>query len=96
MTQISQSDVRWLAQLSSLELSEAEMAELQADLSHILEYIDQLGELDTSGVEPTYQVNDQENIWRDDEVVASRVTREQLLALAPEQKNNQLAVPKVL
>ena len=96
MTQISSDDVRHLAQLSSLQLGDDEIAALRQDIGGILSYIEQLGELDTSGVLPTYQVTDLENVWREDEVVTSDVTREQLLALAPEALNNQVKVPKVL
>lgn len=96
MTQISRDDVQHLAQLSSLHLSDAELDSLQADLSNILQYVQQLSELDTAGVTPTYQVTDLENVWRDDQVIDSQVTREQLLELAPEVANNQVKVPKVL
>ena len=56
MSTITTDDVRHLAQLSSLQLSDEEVANLQLDLGNILNYIDQLSELDTTGVEPTYQV----------------------------------------
>lgn len=96
MTQISSDDVRHLARLSSLQLSDEETEALRQDIGGILNYVEQLGELDTAGVTPTYQVTDLENVWREDEVVTSDVTREQLLALAPEALNNQVKVPKVL
>ena len=96
MIQISRDDVQHLAQLSSLQLADTELDELQADIATILEYIDQLSELDTSGVEPTYQVTDLDNVWRDDTIVESNVSREQLLALSPEALDYQVKVPKVL
>jgi aspartyl-tRNA(Asn)/glutamyl-tRNA(Gln) amidotransferase subunit C len=96
MTQISRDAVLRLAQLSSLTLTDDEIEDLQADLQNILTYIDQLKELDTSGVEPTYQVTGLENVWREDVAKASQVSREDLLALAPEQQDNQIKVPKVL
>jgi aspartyl-tRNA(Asn)/glutamyl-tRNA(Gln) amidotransferase subunit C len=96
MTQISRDDVQHLAQLSSLHLSDSELDGLQSDLSNILQYVQQLAELDTAGIEPTYQVTDLENVWRDDQVVDYQITREQLLELAPEAANNQVKVPKVL
>lgn len=96
MTQISRDDVAHLAQLSSLQLTEGEIDSLQADISNILGYVQQLGELDTSGIEPTYQVTDRENVWRDDVVVENRVTREELLALTTEAVEHQVKVPKVL
>lgn len=95
-TTITQDDVLHLAQLSSLQLVDDEIAALQADLGNILGYIDQLGELDTSGVEPTYQVTDLENVGREDVVNHHEANRDELLKLAPDQLNNQIKVPKVL
>ena len=95
MTTITINDVQRLASLSSLHLSDDEAQALQGDLERIIKYIEQLGELDTTGVDPTYQVTGLENVWRDDEVV-SDVGRDALLALAPDQQNNQVKVPKVL
>jgi aspartyl-tRNA(Asn)/glutamyl-tRNA(Gln) amidotransferase subunit C len=96
MTQISKDDVQYLAQLSNLQLADDEVASLQGDLEHILGYIDQLSELDTEGVEPTYQVTDLETVWREDVVDNYGVDKEVLLALAPERVGDQIKVPKVL
>lgn len=96
MTQISRNDVLHLAQLSLLQLDDGEIDNLQADLVNILGYVEQLGELDTSGVEPTYQVTDLENVWRDDTVIDYGISRETLLELAPAALDNQVKVPKVL
>lgn len=96
MSTITTTDVRHLAQLSNLQLSDDEVENLRSDLENILGYIEQLGELDTTGIEPTYQVTGLENVWRDDEVQMSDVSREQLLALAPEQAAGSVKVPKVL
>jgi aspartyl-tRNA(Asn)/glutamyl-tRNA(Gln) amidotransferase subunit C len=95
-TAISQDDVLHLAQLSNLQLSNDEVASLQTDLANILQYVEQLGELDTSGVEPTYQVTDLENVFRDDVVIKSDADRAALLELSPDQKDYQIKVPKVL
>ena len=96
MSTITTDDVRHLAQLSNLQLADDEVENLRGDLENILGYIEQLGELDTTGVEPTYQVTGLENVWRDDEVQDAGVSREQLLELAPEQADNSVKVPKVL
>lgn len=96
MTTISRDDVRHLAQLSSLQLSDDELDGLQTDIDAILKYVEQLDELDTDGVEPTYQVTDLQNVWRDDKVVQHEVSREQLLALSPAVSDYQVKVPKVL
>jgi aspartyl-tRNA(Asn)/glutamyl-tRNA(Gln) amidotransferase subunit C len=96
MTDVSRNDVAQLATLSSLQLSDDEIDTLQQDIAAILTYVQQLAELDTEGVEPTYQVTDLENVWRDDAVIDEQVTREQLLNLAPASAEHQIKVPKVL
>lgn len=96
MTQITRDDVRHLAQLSSLQLGDDEIEALRADLENILGYIEQLSELDTTGVEPTYQVTDLQNVWREDVVDNYGVDRDTLLALAPATDAQQVKVPKVL
>lgn len=93
---ISDDDVRHLAALSNINLSEKETKSLKTDLGQILAYIGQLDELDVSGVEPTYQVVDLQNVWREDEIQDYGVSREDLLALTAEQAENQIKVPKVL
>jgi aspartyl-tRNA(Asn)/glutamyl-tRNA(Gln) amidotransferase subunit C len=96
MTQITRDDVLHLARLSSLELNDSEIDGLQKDIGNILGYVEQLGSLDTKGVEPTYQVTGLENVWRDDEVIDYNVSREDLLARSPQSAANQVKVPKVL
>lgn len=96
MTHISSDDVHYLAQLSNLQLSTRETESLRTDLEGIIGYIEQLSELDTSGVEPTYQVTDLANVWRDDVIDTYDVTTESLLSLAPSQEASQIKVPKVL
>jgi len=96
MTNISIDDVQHLAQLSSLQLDDNEAEALRVDLGNILGYIEQLSELNTEGVEPTYQVTDLQNVWRDDVVDDYGTGRDVLLALAPDADKNQIKVPKVL
>lgn len=96
MTQISRNDVQHLAQLSSLALSDQKVDDLRTDIAGILEYVDQLQELDTTGVEPTYQVTDLDNVWRDDAIDDYGINRDDLIAIAPDSLNGQIKVPKVL
>lgn len=96
MTDISTTDVQYLAQLSHVALSDEEVDALRVDLGNILGYVEQLSELDTSGVEPTYQVTDLENVWRDDTVDNYGIDNDVLIALAPENEAHQIKVPKVL
>ena len=94
--EIKREDIIHLGELSDFELSEEEIERLSKDLSGIIKYISQLDELDTEGVEPTYQVFEMENVWRADEILPQDASREQLLALTKEEKDNQIKVPKVL
>lgn len=96
MTEISRDDVQRLAQLSSIALSDSELDALAPDITNILGYIDQLSAIDTDGVEPTYQVTELENVWRADEIDDYGINRDDLLALAPDSKDGQIKVPKVL
>ena len=94
--EIKREDILHLAKLSNFSLSEAEVAGLEKDLDGIVKYISQLNELDTEGVEPTYQVFEMENVWREDEILEQDATREELLALSREVVDNQIKVPRVL
>lgn len=96
MSTITTADVQRLANLSSLQLSDEETDNLRADLQNILSYIEQLGELDTTGLEPTYQVTGLENVYRDDVVADTTVTKDTLLDLAPAVQDGAIKVPKVL
>ncbi len=88
--------IKHLAKLSDFALSEKEIESLTGDLQNIIKYISQLDELDTEGVEPTYQVFEMDNVWRNDEILEQDASREELLALTKEEKENQIKVPKVL
>jgi len=96
MTQISRDDVLHLAQLSKLELADAEIDGLRIDISNILGYVEQLNKLDTTGIDPTYQVTGLSNVWRDDTVIDYGISRQELLARSPEVADFQVKVPKVL
>jgi len=93
---ITKEDVQHLAKLSSISISEEQIEPLMKDLDSIVNYFSQLDELDTDGVEPTYQCFEMQNVWRDDEIVEFEANREDLLALTVESEDNQIKVPKVL
>lgn len=96
MNKISNSDVQHLADLSGLELSSDEISDIQKNLAEILDYFDNLKQLDTSDVKPTYQINDLENVYRDDIPDQGVATRQQLLELAPDRTENSIKTPKVI
>ena len=88
--------IKHLADLSNFSLNGEETKSLEKDLQGIIKYISQLDDLDTSDVEPTYQVFEMGNIWREDEILEQDANREEFLALTKEEKDNQIKVPKVL
>ena len=93
---ITREDIKHLAKLSNFSLTDEEEISLGKDLENIIGYISQLDELDTTGVEPTYQVFEMQNVWRDDEILPQEADREALLNLSAETRDNQIKVPKVL
>ncbi len=96
MHTISRDDIIKLATLSSLKLTDEEIDSLQVDVGNILSYVEQLNELDTKDVTPAYQVTGLSNVFRKDVINSGEVSREQLLALAPDSQDLQIKVPKVL
>lgn len=94
--EVNQDTISHLAELSSFALTDDERNRLVSDIKGIVNYISQLDELDTNGVEPTYQVFEMTNIWREDETTPQDADHEALLGLAREVKDHQIKVPKVL
>ena len=92
---VSKDDVRHLATLSQINVSDEQAEALTTQLDNIVKYINMLDELDTEGVEPTFQVTGLQNVMRDD-VIEEQLPRETLLALAPDQEAGKVKVPKVL
>lgn len=86
---ISDETIEYVGILAKLELSEEEKEAAKKDMGRMLDYIDKLGELDTTGVEPMSHVFPVQNVFREDVV-----TNEQTLANAPGEKDNMFVVPK--
>lgn len=93
---ISIDDVYYVAGLAKIAVSEEEAVQLQVELDAILGYVRQLNELDTAGVEPTYQVTGLSNVDREDELITYGVDQQALLNNAPHVQDGQIKVPKVL
>lgn len=81
--------------LAKLELSDEEKEQAKKDMSRMLDYIDQLNELDTSGVEPMSHIFPARNVFRED-VVTNGDDREAILSNAPKQKDDAFKVPKTV
>lgn len=96
---ITKEDVLRVAELAHLELSDAEVESLRAQLDSILSYIDKLKKLDVSGIEPMAQVlqasANPDAALRDDAVRPSSVVA-QILEQAPESKKPYFRVPRVI
>lgn len=99
---ITREQIDHLAELSNFKLEDEEKESLRGDLENIIKYISELDSLNTEGVEPTYQVFEMENIWREDEILPQDADREKLLETAPAfhgkdgVEDYQIKVPKVL
>ena len=92
---IDREEVKKVANLARLEISEAEEVEFTTQLNSILEYFDQLSELDTADVAPTTRAIELSNITRPDKLMPFS-EKEALRAAAPEQQGDFFRVPKIL
>lgn len=92
---IDAEQVRKVARLARLELTDAEVEEFTGQLGAILEYVEKMNELDTAAVEPLAHCLPIHNVFRQDEIRESLGT-EQTLANAPERDGSFFKVPKIL
>ncbi|MBP3602666.1 MAG: Asp-tRNA(Asn)/Glu-tRNA(Gln) amidotransferase subunit GatC [Lachnospiraceae bacterium] len=90
---ISDEIIEYVGILAKLELSHEEKQEAKKDMGRMLDYIDKLGELDTTDVEPMSHVFPMQNVFRED-VVTNGDTREAILKNAPQEKDGMFVVPK--
>ena len=92
---ITRQDAEHVALLSRLEFSGEELDKFTGQLDAILEYIDVLNQVDTSGVEPLAHVLDLKNVVRPD-VVRTSLSRELALSNAPEAEDGFFKVPRIV
>lgn len=92
---ISDETIEYVGILAKLELSPEEKEQAKKDMAGMLDYIDKLNELDTSGVEPMSHVFPVNNVFRED-VVTNRDEREKILKNAPAAKDGSFMVPKTV
>lgn len=92
---IEREEVRKVANLARLNITEAEETEFTTQLNSILEYFEQLSELDTADVPPTTRAIETSNITRADELIPF-ADKEELLKAAPEQQGEFFRVPKII
>jgi len=92
---VSNEQVRHIAKLARIAMSDAEIERLVPELNNILGWVEQLGEVNTDGFEPLATVIDQKLRLRDD-VITDGDIRDDVLANAPEAQHGFFAVPKVI
>ena len=88
-------DVKKIAKLARIRLSEEDVAHYGREINGILKWIEQLQEVNTDGVAPLASVSDQPLPWRKDEVTDGNI-QEQILKNAPNASYGCFAVPKVI
>ncbi len=88
-------DVRYVAHLARLHLSEDEADKLQGQLEQILQHVRELSALDVEGVEPTAHAMPVNNVFRDDKTKPC-MDHEKAMANAPKSRNGQFIVPKIV
>jgi aspartyl-tRNA(Asn)/glutamyl-tRNA(Gln) amidotransferase subunit C len=92
---VNADQVRHVAKLARIAMSDAEVEALVPELNNILKWVDHLSEVDTEGVEPLTAVIENHLRLRDD-VVNDGGVRDKVLANAPDAQHGFFAVPKVI
>jgi aspartyl-tRNA(Asn)/glutamyl-tRNA(Gln) amidotransferase subunit C len=92
---VSTEQVRHIAKLARIAMSDEEIGRLAPELNNILGWVEQLAEVNTDGIEPLTAVIDQKLRLRDDAVTEGNI-RDEILANAPEAQHGFFAVPKVI
>ena len=89
-------DIDYVANLARMELSDDEKARLGGQLDDILGYFEKLNAVDVEGVEPMAHAHKVFNVWREGDEPGETYDPEVLTKMAPEQRENQVVVPKVV
>ena len=92
---VTNEQVRHIARLARIAMSDEELERLVPELNNILGWVEQLGEVETDGVEPLTAVIDQKMRLRED-IVNDGNIRDEVLANAPDAQHGFFAVPKVI
>ncbi len=90
---LSNEQVKHIAKLARLPLAEDELTKYASDLNAILGYVEQLQELDTTGVEPMVAAVKHQKAWREDKIIESDTVA--MLANAPDKEDTAIKVPQM-
>lgn len=95
VSRISTEEVKHVANLARLAVTEEEVQKFTQQLDAIIVYAEQLNELDTENVEPTSHVLDMKNVMRED-IPSKGLPQEDVLKNAPEHQDGQIKVPSII
>lgn len=96
MANLTNKDVLKLASLAKLKLSESEITQFTTELDQILHYVEQLKDVNVSGLKPTNQVTGLSNVMRSDDIVPYVATPDSLLENVPSTEKRYIKVKRVL
>lgn len=96
MAKLTREDILKLARLSHLNVTDEEVTKFTQEISAILQYVEMLGEVDLTGLEPTSQVTGLVSVEREDVIKDYGVSPEDLLKNAPATDNGQIKVKRML
>ena len=96
MADLTREDVLKLARLARLTVTEEEIEKYSKELSAILQYVEQLQQVDVTGLKPTTQVTGLVNVMREDEAGDYEVTPEDLLRVVPHVQDGQIKVKRMI
>jgi aspartyl-tRNA(Asn)/glutamyl-tRNA(Gln) amidotransferase subunit C len=92
---IDSNSVKKIAHLARLEFNEEGTEKMKKDMTQILDWVEQLNEVETTGIEPLTTMSSEVNVLRED-IVGEHLSREQGLQNAPQRDSDYFRVPKVL
>ncbi len=92
---IDKETIKKIAHLARLEFDEKGVEKMSKDMTQILDWVEQLEEVDTTNVEPLTTMSEEVNVFREDEV-ADQISREKAIKNAPKTDGEHFRVPKVL
>jgi len=96
MSETPHIDIDYVANLARIELRDDEKARLGSQLDDILGYFEKLSAVNVDGVEPMAHAHPVSNVWREGDVPGPTYSPEVLSKMAPEFRENQVVVPKVV
>jgi len=97
MAKLKKADVLHVAKLANLNLTESEIKKFLPQLSSIIDFISQLDEVDTKGIDPTSQTTGLTNVFREDQVMSDKLlSQDEALSGTEETYNGYFKVPAIL